>query len=52
MAQSPGLRRFAMRLLLVLLLLLLLGATACGTKGPLYLPPSEPADGPAAKSKR
>lgn len=28
----------------ILLLLLLLGLQACGTKGPLYLPPAETPD--------
>jgi predicted small lipoprotein YifL len=39
-----------MRLLAILLLVL--AAAACGTKGALYLPPPETADGTAAKTKR
>jgi predicted small lipoprotein YifL len=40
-----------MRLLAIVLLVL--AAAACGTKGALYLPPPEPAEGSAAaKSKR
>ena len=40
----------AMRLLAILVLVL--AAAACGTKGALYLPPPETADGAAAKQKR
>ncbi len=39
-----------MRLLAILMLVL--AAAACGTKGALYLPPPETADGTAAKQKR
>jgi predicted small lipoprotein YifL len=39
-----------MRLLAALLLVL--AAAACGTKGGLYLPPPEPAEGTSAKQKR
>ena len=46
-AVAPG---SAMRLLAALLLVL--AAAACGTKGALYLPPPEPADGAAVKQKR
>ena len=42
--------RSVMRLLAILLLVL--AAAACGTKGALYLPPPETADGAAAKQKR
>ena len=42
--------RSAMRLLAILVLVL--AAAACGTKGPLYLPPPETADGAYAKQKR
>ena len=42
--------RPAMRLLAILALVL--AATACGTKGALYLPPPEAADDAAAKQKR
>lgn len=42
--------RSAMRLLAILVLVL--AAAACGTKGALYLPPPETADGAAAKQKR
>jgi predicted small lipoprotein YifL len=42
--------RSAMRLLAILVLVL--AAAACGTKGALYLPPPEAADGAAAKQKR
>ncbi|MFO1362659.1 MAG: lipoprotein [Burkholderiales bacterium] len=39
-----------MRLLAILMLAL--AAAACGTKGALYLPPPDAAEGGAAKSKR
>jgi predicted small lipoprotein YifL len=39
-----------MRLLAILMLAL--AAAACGTKGSLYLPPPETAEGTTAKSKR
>jgi predicted small lipoprotein YifL len=42
--------RPAMRLLAIFVLVL--AAAACGTKGALYLPPPESADGAAAKQKR
>jgi predicted small lipoprotein YifL len=42
--------RSVMRLLAIFVLLL--AAAACGTKGALYLPPPETADGAAAKQKR
>jgi len=42
--------RSAMRLLAIFVLVL--AAAACGTKGALYLPPPETADGAAAKQKR
>jgi predicted small lipoprotein YifL len=42
--------RPAMRLLAILALVL--AAAACGTKGGLYLPPPEAADGATAKQKR
>jgi predicted small lipoprotein YifL len=32
--------------------LLVFAVAACGTKGSLYLPPPEPADGAAQKQKR
>jgi predicted small lipoprotein YifL len=37
---------------LVAALLLVLAAAACGTKGALYLPPPETADGSPVKQKR
>lgn len=40
-------RQFA---LLITTLVLLMGLTACGQKGPLYLPESAPADAPAKES--
>jgi len=40
----------AMRVLAILVLVL--AAAACGTKGALYLPPPDTADGAAAKQKR
>jgi len=42
--------RSAMRVLAILVLVL--AAAACGTKGALYLPPPDTADGAAAKQKR
>jgi len=37
---------------ILLLILVMLSVQACGTRGALYLPPPEPADGTDAQQKR